>query len=69
MKLDTAIRVLLIALWALFLVLYMASKIHFPTRYSSVEEYLRAHGTYLVALGAIAFSIWLIETIRRRRDR
>jgi hypothetical protein len=69
MKSNTAIRILLIALCALFVVLYAASKIHFPTKYGSIEEYLRAHSVYLVALGATAFSIWLIETIRRRRDR
>jgi hypothetical protein len=28
-------------------------------RYGSIEEYLRAHSVYLVALGAIAFSIWV----------
>jgi hypothetical protein len=66
---DTAIRILLIALCALFVILYAASKIHFPTGYGNIEEYLRAHSVYLVALGAVAFSIWLIETIRRRRDR
>jgi hypothetical protein len=69
MKSNTAIRILLIALCALFVVLYAASKIHFPTKYGSIEEYLRAHSVYLVALGATAFSICLIETIRRRRDR
>ena len=69
MKSNTAIRILLIALCALFVVLYAASKIHFPTKYGSIEEYLRAHSVYLIALGATAFSIWLIERIRRRRDR
>jgi hypothetical protein len=69
MKSNTAVRILLIVLCALFFVLYVASKIHSPVEYSSVKEYLRAHSIYLVALGATAFSIWLIETIRRRRDR
>jgi hypothetical protein len=69
MKSDKAIRISLIALCALFVVLYAASKIHFPTRYGSIEEYLRAHSVYLVAIGATALSIWLIETIRRMRHR
>ena len=69
MKSDKAIRILLIALCALFVVLYTASKIHFPTRYGSIEEYLRAHSVYLVAIGATALSIWLIDTIRRMRHR
>jgi hypothetical protein len=68
-KSNTAIHTLLIVLGALFLVLYVASEIHSPMKYSSIGEYLRAHGVYLVALGATAFSIWLVERIRRRRNR
>jgi hypothetical protein len=68
-EINTKIRILLIVLCALFLVLYVASKMQFPMGYSSVEEYLRAHSVYWVALGATAFSIWLVERIRGRRNR
>jgi hypothetical protein len=67
-KSNTAIRTLLIVLCILFLVLYVASKMHLPMGYSSVEKYLRAHSIYLVALGATAFAIWLVERIWRRRN-
>jgi hypothetical protein len=69
MKSDKAIRISLIGLCALFVVLYAAAKFHSPTRYGSIEEYLRAHSVYLVALAATGFSIWLVGTIRKRRNR
>jgi VanZ family protein len=63
------IRILLVVLCVLFVVLYAASMLHFPTRYANIEDYLRAHGIYWVAMAVTAFSIWVVEAIRRRRDR
>ncbi len=55
-------RVILAVLWGLFLALYVASKIHFFTRYDplGVASYVREHSIYWVALAAVAFLIWLV---------
>ena len=63
------IRILLVILCVLFVVLYAAGKLHFASGYASIEDYLRAHSIYWVALAATAFLIWGLEVIRRRRDR
>lgn len=62
MNATKTVRFVLAVLWGLFLALYVASKIHFFTRYDSlgVGSYVREHSTYWVAMAAVAFLIWLI---------
>jgi hypothetical protein len=57
----------LTVLCILFLALYIASKIHFFTRYDplGIGGFIREHTVYWVAMTATAFSIWLIERLRR----
>jgi len=59
MNATKTVRVILAALWAIFLALYVASKIHFFTRYG-VEKYLNEHSFYWLAMAVVAFFIWLI---------
>ena len=49
-------------LWGFFLALYVASKIHFFTRYDPLGfgSYLREYSTYWVAMAAVVFLIWLV---------
>jgi hypothetical protein len=56
------VRVVLAVLWGLFLALYVASKIHFFTRYDplGVGSYLREHSTYWVAMATVVFLIWIV---------
>jgi hypothetical protein len=64
---KAAVRISLSVLCALFLALYIASKIHFFTRYDPlrVGSFFREHKVYWVAMAATAFSIWLIERFRQ----
>jgi hypothetical protein len=61
----------ILVLWALFFVLYAASKIDFFTRYNpgGIAQYLRDHSIYWVAMAAAAFFIWLIEMFRSKSDK
>jgi hypothetical protein len=70
-KSKTALRIDLAVLWALFFVLYAASKMDFFTRYnpSGIGQYLQHDSIYWVAMAATAFFIWLIEVFRSRSDR
>ena len=56
------VRVVLAVLWGLFLALYVASKIHFFTRYDplGVGSYLKEHSTYWMAMAVVVFLIWLV---------
>ena len=62
MKARTAVRTVLASLCCLFLALFVASKVHFFTRYDPlrVGGYLQEHRIYWVAMAATAFLIWLI---------
>jgi hypothetical protein len=62
-----SVRISLSVLCALFLALYIASKIHFFTRYDplGVGGFVREHRVFWVAMAATAFSIWLIERFRQ----
>lgn len=62
MNTRSVVRILLLALWVLFLSLYIAAKIHFFTRYDQVG-YLREHRIYWAGMAATAFSVWLLEKI------
>jgi len=57
-----AVRKFSAALCALFLLVYILAKIDFFTQYFQlqVEDYLRKHSVYWVAMAAIAFIIWLL---------
>lgn len=50
-------------LWGLFVVLYIAAKVHFFTRYDplGLGAYLREHSIYWAAMAATAFLIWVIS--------
>jgi hypothetical protein len=52
-------------LWGLFVVLYIAAKIHFFTRYDplGVGAYLREHSIYWAAMAATAFLIWVVSKL------
>ena len=67
MNIKGAVRISLAVLCVLFLALYVASKIHFFTRYDplGIGGFIREHRIYWVAMAATAFSIWLIERVRR----
>jgi hypothetical protein len=71
MKSQTALRVVLVVLWVLFLLLYFASKIDFFSRYNAngTAEYLRHHSIYWVVIAATVFLIWLVEMYRSRSGR
>jgi hypothetical protein len=71
MKSQTALRVALGVLWILLLLIYVASKIDFFTRYNAngTAGYLLHHNIYWVAAAATAFLIWLVEMYRGRSGR
>ena len=71
MKSKTALRVILVILWAFFLVLYAASKIDFFSRYNAngTGQHLRHHSIYWVAIAATTFLIWLVEMFGVRPNR
>jgi hypothetical protein len=50
-------------LCAFFLLLYIAAKIDFFSRYFRLgpENYFREHSIYWAAMAVIAFVLWLIE--------
>ena len=63
MSAAKTVRAVLAVLWGGFLALYVASKMHFFTRYDplGVGSYLRDHSMYWVSIAAVAFVAWLIE--------
>jgi hypothetical protein len=50
-------------LWVLLLIVYVAAKVNFFTRYSpnGVADYLRQHSVYWLAMAAIAFTMWVVQ--------
>jgi hypothetical protein len=56
------VRTVLVMLWSLFFALYIATKIHFFTRYDplGVGSYLQEHSLYWVAMAVTGFLIWVI---------
>jgi polyferredoxin len=65
------IRVLLAALWGLFLGLYLVSKVHFFIAYDpwGVGGYLKRHSIYWVAMAAVVFAIWLVSRLWPQQPR
>jgi hypothetical protein len=63
MSVASTIRMFSAVLFGLFLVLYIAAKFDFFTRYFQLgwSPYLREHSVYWAGMAAIAFLIWLIE--------
>lgn len=59
------VRAVLVALWIVFLALYVAAKIHFFTRYGRVGTgvYIREHSVYWVGLAAVLFLVWVISKL------
>jgi hypothetical protein len=63
MKERKLVQAVLAALWALFLVFYIAAKIQFFTRYDplGVGSYLQKHSIYWAGMAATALLAWLVS--------
>jgi len=63
MKPKSFIRTITAVLWAFLLLLYIAAKIHFFTRYEQlgVGKYIREHSILWAGMAAAAFLIWLLS--------
>jgi hypothetical protein len=68
MKMRVTLSILLAVLWAFFLVLYIAAKVHFFTRYDAFNagRYVGEHSIYWLGMALTVFLIWLVERFRRR---
>ena len=64
------IRLVLFALWGIFLILFVASKIDFFSRYDTVATgaYLKNHSHYWAGMAIVIFVIWLVSEGLKRNQ-
>lgn len=71
MSVRSVIRVISVALWILFVLIYIAAKVDFFTQYFrlGMRQYLREHSVYWAAMALTVFLIWLAERLLSHRRR
>jgi hypothetical protein len=69
MNLRKTARLTSAFLLAVFLVLYVASKIHFFTNYNpnAIGDYLHEHSVYWILLAVTALLVWTAERYFQKR--
>jgi len=71
MSARSVVRGVSIALWILFVLIYIAAKVDFFTQYFrlGMRQYLKEHSVYWAAMAFTVFLIWLAERLLSDRRR
>jgi FtsH-binding integral membrane protein len=67
----TVLRTTAAVLWVLLLIVYLAAKFNFFTRYGTmgVSGYVQQHSPYWLGMAAIAFVIWIMQKVSPEEPR
>ena len=60
-----AVRIISGVLWVIFVLFYLAAKVHFFSTYdpAGIGRYIQEHRFYWAGMGVAAFLIWLVTKV------